>query len=212
MQRWPQQRKPRGAWNPLRTNQMHAILWIFIAVAFGLMLFVSIQEELPAELAFLKAEASGVSTGPTSPSAGAVAKSNTRTFTYEGWSVRQTGATIEIVKPLLGRMELNGNVFDNPELGILCHAGKLDLRIDSRLATTGTQTTPVTFNGVSATWAKGASRNIFPPNPPQLVGMMLKQGQPFEVTLSFVDLGKQKLQLNPAGLAALHRQLPASCQ
>lgn len=191
---------------------MHAILWIFIAIAFGLMLFVSVQEELPPELAFLKAEPSGVSTEPAANSTGSASKSSTRTFTYEGWTVRQTGATIEIVKPLQGRMELNGNVFDNPELGILCHAGKLDLRIDSRLATTGTQTTPVTFNGAGASWAKGASRNVFPPNPPQLVGMMLKQGQPFEVTLSFVDLGKQKLQFNPAGLAALHRQLPASCQ
>lgn len=191
---------------------MHAVLWIFIAIAFGLMLFVSIQEELPPELAFLKAEPSGVSTGPSTAGVNTGAKGGTRTFVYEGWTVRQTGATIEIAKPLSGRMEVNGNVFDNPELGILCHGGKLDLRIDTRLATTGTQSTPLAFNGTTATWAKGAGRNVFPPNPPQLVEGMLKSTQPFDVTLSFVDLGKQKLQFNPAGLEALHRQLPRSCQ
>lgn len=191
---------------------MNAVIWIFVAIAFGLMLFVSIQEDLPPELAFLRAEPGTVPAPDELPNVLPKGASAPHTFTYEGWTVRQTGTTIELVKPLEGRMEVNGNVFDLPELGVLCHLGELDLRIDSRLPTTGTQTTPVQFQGVASTWSKGVGRSIFPARPTDVVGAMLNNERPLEVVLSFVDLGKQKLTFNPKGLAALYKQFPPGCQ
>ncbi len=189
---------------------MNAVLWIFIAMAFGLMLFVSIQDELPPELEFLK-QSSPASERGTTTGAAQQNSASTKTFAYEGWSVRQTGATIEMVKPLEGKLEISGTQFDNPELGILCHAGKLDLRIDTRLAVNGTKTTQVSLGGETSSWSKGTGRNIFPESPRQQLAL-LAGGRPVEVVISFVDLGKQRLRLDPRGLAQLQAQLPASCR
>lgn len=185
---------------------MNAVLWIFIALVFGLMLFVSIQEELPPELAFLKNTA--VTTGAPAEAGSPQAQN----FNYEGWQVRQSGVTIELVKPLEGRLERDGVVFDTPELGILCHDGKLDLRLDTRLAVTGAKTTPVRFHDVDSPWTKGLNRNIFPADPTTTVRKLAAAQGSVAVTLSYVELGNQTTTLNLRGLPQLMERLPRSCQ
>lgn len=190
---------------------MNTVLWVFIAIAFGLMLFTSLQEKLPEELSFLKSTPGAeVTAAPAGAASGATVAA--RTFNYEGWLVRQSGATVELVKGLSGKLEANGDSFDTPQVGILCSQGKLDLRVDTRLATTGTASTPVSLGASTQAWQKGTGRNIFPPNPVDTVRALAASSGPVTMTLSFVDLGKRSVALDPAGLKALVDQLPATCR
>lgn len=188
---------------------MHAILWIFISVAFGLMLFTSVQDKLPDELSFLKSSPSLETLGQDSPG-------DTRaSFTYEGWRVRQEGPTIELVRSFEGSLEGNSRNFEAPEIGILCHDGKIDVRIDTRAATTGTGSTAVTASvGGSGRqmWRKGPGTNIFPPSVKEFTLAISKSLRPLEVTLSFTELGNQTVKLETTGLAPLLAQLPPGCR
>ncbi len=191
---------------------MNTVLWIFIAIAFGLMLFTSLQEKLPDELSFLKSSPSIEAAPASNGAAAASAATAARAFSYEGWAVRQSGSTVELVKGFSGKLESSGDSFDTPSLGILCNQGGLDLRVDTRLATTGTASTPVTLGATSEAWQKGTGRNIFPPSPVATVRALVAAAGPVTMTLSFVDLGKRSVTLDPTGLKALVDQLPAGCR
>ncbi len=179
---------------------MNAILWIFVALAFGLMLFVSISDDIPDELGFLKAKV--VETQPG-------AKSTTQ---YKGWTIKQGGGAAEFSRQLDGQIQGNTVTGPAPEIGILCAAGKLDMRIDARKLTTGVRTTAVELSGLGRLeWQKGTDRNVFPPDARAALGAILSQPTS-TVTLSYVEAGLQRFTLNTDGLKPLVDQLPASCK
>lgn len=182
---------------------MNTILWIFIALAFGLMLFVSLSDDIPEELGFLKAKV--VETQPGAPGAKSVT-------TYKGWTIKQGGGAAEFSRALDGQIQANTVSGPAPEIGILCAAGKLDMRIDTRRVTTGNRTTPVELAGLgSIEWQKGADRNVFPPDARAALGAVMAQGTP-SITLSYVEAGLQRFTLNTDGLKPLIEQLPAGCR
>ena len=184
---------------------MLTILIIFLVLAFAALTFSGIQDKLPPELAFLK--------GTPSSETVALDGTNYRTFTYEGWSVKQAGGTLEIVKPLIGAVESNGNVFSNPELGIMCNKGHLDLRIDTRMAVTGTADTRVIVGNEKPTaWTKGTGRNIFPGDPSTTLKELLHTDSPVNITISYVDLGTRTLVFNPQGIRPLVDQFNRNCR
>lgn len=180
---------------------MNTILWVFISLAAGVMLFAGLQENLPPELSFLK------STGETaSPVTG---KSVTRSGP---WTITQAGSAIEFSSRLTGRIEVNGTANDTPEIGILCNEGKLDLRLDTRMATTGTRSTPISVSGLGESdWDKSATKNIFPRDPHQLL-RLFAAGTPVSLTISYATLGKFTLQVETTDLPKLIARLPVSCQ
>ena len=53
---------------------MHTVFWVFIAVAFGLLLFTSVQDKIPDELSFLRADADKVALPGSAPSPGSAEK------------------------------------------------------------------------------------------------------------------------------------------
>ena len=188
---------------------MHAVLWIFIAAAMGLMLFSTLQENLPDELSFLKT--TSVETSPPEADPSLVAK--TGITTLEKWTMRRAGDTIELVQRMSGQIEAGGVVYDNPEIGILCHKGRLDVRIDARHATTGTRTTPVEVKpGSSMVWTKGTAKNVFPADPKSLVSTLAKSTGPVKFSFSYIELGNQTVELAPKGLKALLGTLPTTCR
>ena len=184
---------------------MLTILIIFLVLAFAALTFSGIQDKLPSELSFLKGT-------PASENV-ALNGTNYRTFNYEGWSVKQAGETIEIVKQLTEPVESNGNVLSNPELGIMCNKGHLDLRIDTRMAVTGTAETRVTVGNEKPTaWTKGTGRNIFPSDPSATLRELLQADSPVNITISYVDLGKRTLVFNPQGIRPLVDQFNRNCR
>jgi hypothetical protein len=173
---------------------MHAALWIFIAFAFALMLFSSIQEDLPKELSFLKG-----------------GKTNAN-VTYEGWTIRQANSAVEYSRLLQFSPAPDNVSYKMPEIGVLCNNGVLDLRIDAKQKTTGAAATSVTINGIAYDWDKGTGSNIFPKQPKVALKAIL-QGNPSQVVLSYAQTGLQPTLVEgiPA-LAMLVKQLPVSCQ
>lgn len=188
---------------------MMAVLWIAIAAAFGLLMFTSLQDSLPDELSILKNKGGSASIQKLGATTTGAERKN---FNYLGWTVRQEGPTVELTKKLNGTIEAGGTVYDNPEIGFLCHLGKLDVRIDTRNAVTGVKTTPLSVsNGAQQNWSKGTGMNIFPDNPQAFAADMAKALKPVEFKFSFVELGAQTVKLNGEGLFALLKQLPPGC-
>jgi hypothetical protein len=173
---------------------MHAVLWIFLAFAFALMLFSSIQDDLPKELSFLKGGKSSASQ------------------TYEGWTIRQAGSAVEYSRLLQFSPAPDNISFKMPELGILCNNGVLDLRIDTKQKTTGAKATSVAINGIPYEWDKGTGTNIFPKLPKEALASLVA-ANPSQVVLSYAQTGLQPTLVEgmPA-LSTLIKQLPSSCQ
>lgn len=184
---------------------MSTILFAFIAIAFGLLLFFGIQGELPEELAFLKTNE------PTQTVKKETANGIT-TFKYEGWTVRQSSEAIELTKPMARGMEINGSQYRAPEVGILCAGGRLDLRIDTKYNTTGIKETPVTFGGFSVQpWDKSRTYNIFPKQAGPAISTLATNPR-VDIQLSFAELGKQNFVFEGLGLNALINSLPSGCR
>ena len=190
---------------------LNLILWIFLAFAFGLILFFSIQDKIPDELYFLKNQ------GSARTSAASASEPGQRGGEYEGWSVRQVGAVVEITKSLrkVGT-EPKSNGVDishrNPTLGILCDNGRLDVRVDAAGPTTGRTQTAVGMSiQLQRDWDKGQGTNIFPKDPHALLrGLQTQPVVAFE--LSYIDAGAVKVAVETKGLAELVQRLPATCQ
>jgi hypothetical protein len=182
---------------------MNKVLWIFLAFAFGIMLFVSIQDKLPNELGFLKSDGTTAAVIP--------AASQPKVSSLAGWTVRQQGTALEAMRRFAGDLKVGGTPYDVPELGILCNAGKLDARIDSRLSTTGARTTRVLIDGQAQQWDKGQGANLFPGSAVDFV-RYLESRASVNVTLSYVDLGNQTTVLETKDLSRLMAAFPPSCQ
>lgn len=184
---------------------MNTALWVFIALAFGLLLFTSLQGDIPDELSWLRMEPAG-STAPAASTPGA------GSLTYEGWSVKYAPETLEIIKTVGQPVQAGNTLLQPPELGILCHQGKLDIRLKTRNATTGIQTTPVVFGDVEAAWEKGKANNSFPPNPQALLQDLQRATGPIRVVVSLKDHGNQQFVLDTRGASELISRFPVACR
>lgn len=183
---------------------MNAFIWIFLAFAAGLMLFSSLQEQLPDELGFLKSTGTAPLVADQTPAA--VIAQNT------GWTLKQSGNAIEFSRPFEGTIVANGEEYDSPEIGILCNNGKLDLRLDSRITTTGLHSTPVTVSGMgAATWEKGTGKNLFPADAHRVLRHFAANRQ-VSVTLSYASIGSFSSRLDTSALPRLLALLPESCR
>lgn len=190
---------------------MNTILWVFIAFAGAIIIFTSIQDKIPDEFGFLKNK--GViaqSTTPGKPQPGVPA--GTVVSEYQGWSIRKTATAVEFVRPMTGNIVVNGTPYPAPEFGLLCNNGKLDMRIDTRMATTGRKTTTVDLVGTGKTeWDKSTSKNIFPKDSRKVL-TALYAVNPAQFTISYAELGAYPVQLDTSALALLLQALPASCR
>jgi len=188
---------------------MHTALWVFIAAAIGLMLFSTLQEDLPNELSFLKMPENAVVVTPGGGATGPAV----RTSLHQGWEVQQTGNTLSASRAFRGVLEVNGQVYDTPQLGVLCHEDKLSVRIDSRMATTGMAKTPVALGTAEQDWDKGAAgMNVLAPNPSQVLALLLKAQEPVGVTLSYRELGKQTAYVDTTGLQDIAAAMRPGCR
>lgn len=186
---------------------LNTILWIFLAFVFGLILFFSIQDRLPKELSFL---ADSETTQPLRAPDGSVMTVQE----HLGWSVRSSASTVELVKELRGESTpgTRGGIPSGLEIGILCNAGRLDMRLDVRGQTTGIQSTPVVVDGLGEMqFDKGVGSNIFPRDPRRLL-QRLHQGDSVRFVVEYAIRGTIALTLETKGLAELTSQLPATCR
>jgi hypothetical protein len=187
---------------------MHTALWVFLAAAIGIILFFSIQDQLPDELAFLRD--AGQPTERIAPDGTRI-----QVQTHLGWEIRTSASAVEIASPLT-RAAAGAPAPGLPsgqELGILCHGGRLDMRLDARSQTTGVRQTPVVVSGLGEiAFDKGTGTNIFPPHPQQLLRHLVQADDAVTFTVEYAAHGKAVLVLRPRGLAELARQLPPSCQ
>lgn len=188
---------------------MHTFLWVFIAGAIGLMLFATLQEGLPDELGFLRMTDSGTTiVGEPVPEPGAW-----RTTLVGGWTVQYTEGALALTRSFRGALSVNGQVFDTPQLGILCHSGNVAVRVDTRLATTGTATTPVGIAGQTQPWDKGSEGfNVIAKDGKAVLSQLLQAKEAAAVEVSYRDLGKQTVYVGTEGLRELVQQMPVACQ
>lgn len=130
---------------------------IFLAFAFGLFAFATLQDkELPPELEFLLSKTGGVGTS-LEPG------SFSETKLDSGWLLRTQGESIELSKRMANEIVVGESRYDAPVVGILCQSPRIDARIDTRILTQGGTHTPVSINnGAPSQWVKGSGTNIFP--------------------------------------------------
>lgn len=179
------------------------VLIIIIVFAFALLGFAQVQDELPEELAFLK----GAGAGLVDQDAAGLQRGQ-----YEGWQLAQDGHVIEVSRKFSGELQAAGAAYEAPVIGLLCDNGRLDVRIDTRLATSGETTSLVYVNSVPSAWAKGYGTNIFPADSLALVSQLMKAKNTAEVALEYRDLGKRTLQLDVSRLPKVLEMFPASCR
>ncbi|MNR71680.1 hypothetical protein D3C71_23120 [compost metagenome] len=183
---------------------MLAFLFIFLALAFGLMAFVSMQDDIPEELGFLKSAASSVTQPKGHPPPSALTR-------LEGWTIVQSGPVIEATRQFSGEIVVKGVRYDVPTLGVLCNAGKLDARIEARHQLAAGEPLQVSLDGAQQTWARGGGTNVFPPAPVEFVRYL--SGKPkVSVSLPFADFGRQTVTVDTSLLKDVLRALPASCR
>lgn len=183
---------------------MHTFFWVFIALAFSLLLFSSIQNEIPDELSFLK--------GNSSLDAGAIPP-GAQKFLYLGWQVVESPGTAEFVKRAQGSLEVNDAKYTTPLVGILCHQGRLSVRIDPMYATTGSPYTLVGVSSLQQNFEKGASgTNLLATDPSSLVRVMAQSKEPVQLAISYRDFGIQRTALDASGLAQLLERVPSTCR
>lgn len=181
---------------------MNAVLWIFVALSIGLMLFLSLQEDIPNEIGFLK----------VTPSLEQLPRYQKQKFSYKGWDVNQADYTVEFTRKLDGALTLNGAKFEAPVMGVLCHEGALDMRVDARYSLTGSSAVFIKVNGKPQPWLRGTDNNVFPKSPRTLLKLIAEGKEPVSITLSYVDFGEQTFTVNPEGLREMVPQLPPSCR
>ena len=170
---------------------MATAIFVFIAIAFGLMLFASLQDKIPDELAFLKDK----------PVPKTVAGAKVQQ--YKGWTIAETSSAVEI-----SRYAESNKVL----VGVLCHDNTLEARVEAADVTTGTTSSEVSINGLpSQQWAKGSGNNLFPGSAADLVSSML-QAPTLVVQISYKTTGLQKATFATDGLKELIGQLPAGCR
>lgn len=179
---------------------MWTILWVFIAIAVGFMMYAGIQDEIPESLALLKNN-------------GTTAASTVKPIaTYKGWQVNKdekTGA-VEIIKafttsaPQIGVASLNGP----PIVGILCQSGISDLRLNLAAPI---KSTTVELNGKAIELEKGSQFNLFPKEKGEMLQIIRNTPQ-ISIKVMYDSLGSYDLSLNTEGINELITQLPKGCQ
>ncbi|MDO8417791.1 MAG: hypothetical protein Q7S87_16445 [Agitococcus sp.] len=177
---------------------MNAILWIFIAIAFGLMMFTNLQEKLPDELSYLK-------TTPTTQAQGSAPA---------GWSLTTQGDAIELTTTLESATASGGGAL----LGILCNKSSLDVRLDPHFVTTGVTTTPVVLSGQSEElWDKGAdvskvkTYNIYPHNPSYFLKQVMANSST-QLQISAATTGVHTYLVDGGMVTKAIQVLSPSCQ
>lgn len=183
---------------------MHAFIWIFLAIAMALMLFSSIQPDLPDELSFLKGTME-VDVVPEQP--------GLQQFKHLGWLVQESPGVTSLTKAFQGPLVVNGTSYEAPELGVLCYQGTLNVRIDSKVATTGTKTSVVTFAGRKESWDKGAAgMNLLAPQPLESLKALVAEMPRGAASLSYRDLGAQHVGVDTTGLSELVARMAPTCR
>lgn len=171
---------------------MNAVLWIFLALAFGFMGFVALQPKLPEGAAFLKNLG-----GPSNPN---VAILNDGEYDIKGWHVVKQGTAIEFAHKLEPLVE--NYKFKAPTFYMLCNDGKEDVRINTEatLVSENGKTTNALVGGMSRSlrWELGNNNNYFP-TPPQKLLEHLRSG--------FLDV---QFQLNTEALGPVNYKLDTS--
>lgn len=180
---------------------MMTVLFVFLAFAFAALLFSSIQEDLPEELAWLKQD-------------GIVKRKDGSTVqNYGGWRVTLAKDTVELYKPFATNTSVNGVTYMAPAIGILCHEKKLDIRVKTNAQITGTETSDVKLGtGGFNLWQKGADSHVFPPDAKAALRAVMQSPAKVDITLSYAKYGKQTSTLDTTGLKELIDQLPSSCR
>jgi hypothetical protein len=177
---------------------MNAILWIFIALAFGFLMLTNLQEKLPDELSYLKG-------GPTVAASGVIP---------EGWTKATQGDAVELTYTMPSTQPSQQGAI----LGVLCNKGQLDVRVDPQFATTGITSTPLIMTGRGEEqWDKGADAtktktfNIYPPQPLYFLKNALAT-RSTTLQLSSASNGIHDYVLDGAALSVAIRALSEECQ
>jgi hypothetical protein len=189
---------------------MNTILWVFVALAGAIILFTNLQDQLPDELGFLKNKGTTAQVAPGQPRPGA--QPGVTLSEYQGWTIRKSASAVEFTRPMSATIVVNGTPYAAPEFGVLCDNGRMDMRIDTRMTTTGLKSTAVGIAGLGTQqWDKSTTKNIFPKDSHKLL-THLYATNPVEFKLSYAELGAHSVKLDTSALRELLQALPASCR
>lgn len=187
---------------------MNAALWIFLALAFGFMLFVSLQDHLPEELEFLKGGDQKSFYSIELPAADGQ-------YDIGGWSVSKQGSSYELKKQM-APTESSQDFPKMPVVGLLCHQGAWDFRLDTKFNTTGVKKTKISFNeSLGFNFERGLGTTVFPFNPKIVVEKFYKINNidnKMIVKISYVDFGEKTFFLeNTKEMSSIMHALSHLC-
>lgn len=183
------------------------VLMCFIAVVVGIMLYSSIETELPDQLRLSKTGAQVVA-APSQPGAAfdPVASSSRM------WQVRGDGQNVELLRDFRGLVEHNGQKYDAPTLMLTCYNGDLFVGVDLHMAPAvkGEHASVRTAAGVQR-WSVGEGHRLYSPAPKALAAAVRAE-KPFEMVLPYAELGEQRVTFVPTDGAKALAYFPPSCR
>lgn len=191
------------------------VLWSFIAIAAGFILYSSIQDQVPDELSFLKLGAANpsavVSGDDNSPESNAQV-SDYYASSAKHWTIVRQPAYTELVRDFGNAVIYAGQATEAPTLHVLCANQQLFVGLDPKLRVAGDEkSATLQFDGQSQTWLRDTNQRLYAQNSAD-VRNRLTQKTPLTVVLRFVEGGEQRFTLNTEGFVKALSRLPSACQ
>ena len=185
---------------------MNKVLWIFIAFAFGLMFFASLQDDLPDELAFLKSK--GALAGSRELPAQTAALANGH-YQMGAWVLRKENSAVELIKAFAAAP--GSPVGTSAQLGILCANGQLGVRIDAGGALRPRCTVKLDITGLgNQAFTRGPGSNLIAKSPGKIKAHLASTG--FLAVSLPLERTDVNVVLDGAGLGSLLDLLPETCR
>jgi hypothetical protein len=189
------------------------VLMCIIAGAIGLILYSSIQDQVPDVLKLPKGSGASaqVADGKQGVSPGgsgfAPVASSSRM-----WQVRGDGVNVELLRDFRTRVSHAGLDYDAPTLMLTCYGGEVFVGVDLHMApaVTGDKAS-VRALGSAQSWTVGEGHRLYSPAPQALLAAVRAE-RAFEMVLPYAELGNKTVSFEPADGAKALAYFPPACR
>lgn len=183
------------------------MMWVtmaLVAIILGLIMFSSMQDDIPDELSWLKAAPKPAQTVQVETEASS-------SQTVQGWQVVSKGAITELTKRFSSGFKAGAYEYEPPVMGLMCDGNELHLRVDTQAPVTGRAETPVKLNGKALSWHKAQGTNVLAPDAKAIAKLLMKARE-VEFEFSYLDTGLATSRIDTTGLRDASMQLPPACR
>lgn len=190
------------------------VLMCIIAGAIGLILYSSIEDQVP-DILRLPKNAAG-SSAQVAPGAQGTKPGGTGFAPVASssriWQVRGDGVNVELLRDFRGLVEHGGNQYDAPTLILTCHNGEAFAGVDMHMAPAikGDKAS-VKALGAAQSWSIGEGHRLYSPAPQALLAAVRAERK-FDMVLPYAELGNKSVSFDPVDGAKALAYFPPSCR